>query len=428
MSQNFQHAFLPFLGWLPPTQRVTLFRLSENGQMEVEKDLISFIEAISWLVARDSHKAKSHLTPLLESASPESACFGELLLARLHFSEGRFKEGIQALYKSLDLGGSRAHYQEVLNLLVEYTLPHKLIPNVQKPALPEAIFIQLLTECNARCDFCPHPFTYHRGVVHPQTHMSDDTWDKILVDMIDEDYDGQVGFYLHHEPLLCKSLITKINDVNLLTKAHVVLSTNGALLTDSMIDKLSKFPPKKIHINISSGNKEQYERAMGLNFDKTMLRVKAAVEALKKIVSIEINCPVVPGVDRKHLRSLFPDVKINDEYEANSRGGLIDELSERQVKGRFNTINRCTQPTQNFNILADGAVIACCQDWMHESKQDLQNANDHNIFDIYRSPALAGLQKEFNEGTYDRYTMCDKCSREMGFFRKDFKQIPIVQV
>jgi len=89
---------------------------------------------------------------------------------------------------------------------------------------PEAIFIQLHTYCNSECINCPFEFTYNS--VHQNGRMSKSTWNKILTDLIEMDYSGQVGFYLHHEPLIDKTLFNKIKDINEKTKAYVVLSTN----------------------------------------------------------------------------------------------------------------------------------------------------------------------------------------------------------
>ena len=77
--------------------------------------------------------------------------------------------------------------------------------------------------------------------------MNDRIWDNIVEELIKEGYAGKVGFYLHFEPLLYKDLHLKIRDINEFTNGHVVLSTNGYLLTDNNIEKLKNDPSKKIH-------------------------------------------------------------------------------------------------------------------------------------------------------------------------------------
>lgn len=288
---------------------------------------------------------------------------------------------------------------------------------------PEAIFIQLLTHCNAECINCPFEFTYNS--IHPNGRMTDQTWEKILNDIIEMEFQGQVGFYLHHEPLIDKTLFDKIKDVNEKTKAHVVLSTNGQLLTEDKINKLIESKPRKVHLNINSGNKEEYESSMkGLKYETTINNCKNFIEKANGLIKIEINCPVIDGFDVASLENLFPNVKVNLDYWANSRGGLLPDFYKEKKGSRFKVDNYCKQPTQNFNILHDGSVIACCMDWMHETKKDFFNVNDFRIIEIYHK--INKLEESFRKGDYTKYKMCDACSKEMGFFRNENKKLKIL--
>jgi len=194
---------------------------------------------------------------------------------------------------------------------------------------PEAIFIQLHTHCNAECINCPFEFTYNS--VHPNGRMTDQTWNKILSDIIEMEFEGQVGLYLHHEPLIDKTLFNKIRDINEKTKAHVVLSTNGQLLNEENVKKLMEAKPNKVHLNINSGSKEEYESSMkGLKYETTIQNCKRFIEKGKDLIEIEINCPIIDGFDVDSLKSIFPDVKVNLDYWANSRGGIITRLLPRK--------------------------------------------------------------------------------------------------
>lgn len=282
---------------------------------------------------------------------------------------------------------------------------------------PQAIFIQLHTYCNANCINCPHDFTYK--TIHPKGKMSRETWDKILTDLITMDYRGQVGFYLHHEPLLAKDLFNKIDDINSKTNAYVVISTNGALLNDENIQKLITSKPNKVHININSADQSEYESSMKLNYAETISNCKRFIEQARDIIDIEINCPVMQGFNVEQLKRIFPDVVVNLDYQANSRGGLLPALFSQLKTNRFNSKNYCEQPTQNLNILFDGSVIVCCMDWMHESKNNFPNIHNSSLLDIYNE--IKKINNEFLQGNYSRYKMCSICSDEMGFCKSEKK-------
>jgi len=265
----------------------------------------------------------------------------------------------------------------------------------------QAIFIQLTTGCNAKCVNCPHPFTYGKKMIR---YMPEQVWGKIIQDVKEMGYTGQLGLYLHHEPLIDPYLFRKIRQVNQETKAYVVLSTNGSLLTEENRKNLVESRPHLVHVNIPSAEREQYEKMTKLSFTKVIENTKAFIAEAKGKIQVEINCPVMIGVDVEKLIRLFPEVRVETRFWANSRGGLLPGISSGGRKTRFNA-ERCFQPEQNFNILHDGGVVVCCQDWMHESKKDFPNVMDRSIAEIYAQVRQA--KKD--------YKMCEKCAGEMGF-------------
>ncbi|WP_066556818.1 radical SAM/SPASM domain-containing protein [Croceicoccus bisphenolivorans] len=280
---------------------------------------------------------------------------------------------------------------------------------------PEAIFVQLTTGCNAKCTSCPHPFTYGNEGHHKAGNMSQQTWDEFVRQVADAGYRGQVGLYLHHEPLLVKSLGRKIKDINERTKAYVVLSTNGALLTEDRRQELIEAKPRQVHVNMSSADPEQYSDIMKLDWEVTRINTHAFIKEAGNAINIEINCPVLPGVDTTLLEKEFPTVKVNAEYYANSRGGLLDDVSAEGMGSRFKIATACDQPSQNFNVLFDGSVIVCCMDWEHESKSDFPTIFEQDMFATYGGATMKGIRREFNDGDYSRYKMCTNCAQEMGF-------------
>lgn len=280
---------------------------------------------------------------------------------------------------------------------------------------PSAVFVQLNTNCNASCVNCPHPFTYGAKGSHTKGVMSDATWNKIVKDIVDMDYRGQVGLYLHFEPLLERSLFSKIRQINTETRAYVVFSTNGSLLSDENRRELIAAQPRQVHINIDSADKTQYENMMGLPFERTMERAKNFIKEANGKVRVEINCPVMPGVDTSKLVEMFAGTQVNTEYWANSRGGLLDGISSKDCGSRFKINQYCLQPEQNFNILHDGRVIVCCNDWAHESKKDFPNISDSSILEIYNGRKMGKIIQEFRNSNYGRYKMCEQCAVEMGF-------------
>ena len=280
---------------------------------------------------------------------------------------------------------------------------------------PSAIFIQLTTACNAKCINCPHPFTYGPRGHNPKGVMADKVWNKIIGDIQAMGYRNQVGLYLHHEPLLERSLFRKIRQINEETHAFAVISTNGSLLNEKNRRFLIDARPRIVHININSAEKNQYEKMTRLNFEATISQAKRFIAEADGKIHVEINCPVLPEVDIEKLIGLFPGTQVNTEYWANSRGGLLKGISSSEKGSRFKISDYCLQPEQNFNILFDGSVILCCNDWSHETKMDFANVVDQSIWEIYSGNMMRRVMEEFRSRDYGRYRICRHCAVEMGF-------------
>lgn len=280
-----------------------------------------------------------------------------------------------------------------------------------------SIFVQVTTACNARCITCPHPFTYGRTGTNPKGRMPPAVWDKIVSDVAAMGFAGGMDLYMHCEPFLDPGIAGKVRDVNTKTRAHVVLSTNGSVLSEDSMIEIMDSPPRRIHVNINSGNPEQYARMTGLDLGAVILNTKRLIELAEGKTEVEINCPVVPETDTAALVALFPGVKVNTEFWANSRAGLLPDVSTRNRRSRFTEISsaRCTLPRTSLNILTDGGILICCMDWEQHTRRHLPNVMDHSLRDIHEGPELRDVQGEFDRGDYSRFPMCARCADEMGY-------------
>ena len=269
----------------------------------------------------------------------------------------------------------------------------------------EAIYVQTTTECNAKCKMCPHYQIY--GNMEPE-QMSDEVWDKILSDIKEIDYRGQVGFLLFGEPLTDPKLFQRIKEVNE-TNAWALVSTNGSLLTSANRKKLIEAHPRQVVFNVPSGDSGQYEALTGLEF-KAVSKIQKFIEEAGNI-KMSVNVPVIEDVDFEKIYKLF-NIPVNI-FEATSRGGLL----EYHGKGQF-TGNMCTQPFKTLSILIDGQIVLCCQDWAQFSNGFFPNILDSSIKEIYESKELETIKSEFAKGNYNKFEFCHNCAIELGYINE----------
>jgi len=276
---------------------------------------------------------------------------------------------------------------------------------------PAAIFVQLTTACNARCIHCPHRLTYRN---EPRRDMSDEVWSKILHDMVEMEFTGQVGLYLQGEPLLHEPLADRLKQVHRETRAYTVVSTNGSLLDEKRRAALIAARPSVVHIHIPSSDSGQYEQMTTLSFERVVSNVRALVAESGGRLDVRVNCPAIPDTDWSEFETIFPNCPL-ELHAACSRAGSVSDVYANQHYTRFNTGPFCEQPTQNFCILVDGTVIVCCNDWRQTTRAEFGNVLDSPILDIYNGPAMRRVQAEFCSGDYSRYPICTACAKEMGF-------------
>jgi len=262
---------------------------------------------------------------------------------------------------------------------------------------PKAVFLQITNRCNSRCLICPYKDTYAKEI---EQIMPLELFQKILEDLTPE-YTGQIGMYLHCEPLFDKRLSHLITIAKALCpKCEIHLSTNAGLLTREKADELCNVPIDTMVFNINGGTKETYEKAMyPLKWDITIPNVKYFLEKYKKRSYINFVKTIENQNESKELKKIFPDVTIVDEYWAVNRGGSVEINKPADSKTKFEFEKKaCFQLTTNMNILCDGSMLLCCNCWKKEVI--LGNANNKNILELWGDNSLS----------HHNYPICKKCN------------------
>ncbi len=268
---------------------------------------------------------------------------------------------------------------------------------------PGAIFVQTTTVCNGKCSFCPHSKTY--GRFEPNLHMKQSVWDKIVRDIQRWDYAGQVGLYLHGEPLANPGIFDKIRDVKERTDAHVVMSSNGTLLHKANRRKLIEAGPRRIHINVPSSDPVEYGVLTGLSFIHMVDSVRSLIKEADGCIDVEVVCLQTPDTVSDGLAELFPGARVKTDYWACSRAGLVDKVSAAGHRTCFNEQDHCVQATQNLCVLHDGSIIACANDWAGETRDIYPNVKNATLEEIY---ALVSARTH-------KFPMCAACIEEHSF-------------
>ena len=69
----------------------------------------------------------------------------------------------------------------------------------------------------------------------------------------------------------------------------------------------------------------------------------------------------------------------------------------------------CSMPLLSLNILYNGDVILCCDDF--SNKMILGNVNESSIKEIWNSEKYQKIREMLYNGEYEKITVCHKCSK-----------------
>jgi hypothetical protein len=220
---------------------------------------------------------------------------------------------------------------------------------------PKAVYIQTRTDCNNTCSICPQPKAFEKFGLQI---MSEDLFVSILQELFHEDYTGIIGLFLQQEPLLDDRIFDFIRMAKS-GKASVEISTNGILLKEQA-DQLKESDVDRVYFNYGS---VKYGTAQNDVIDD--------VVGLIDDLNVIVNYPLLGMESASHL---FPGCLVQS-FWASNRGGNVDVSHTHKTK--FAARN-----CQQLNIVANGDVILCCNDYMRDNI--FGNAAMVNPLDIWR--------------------------------------------
>jgi len=214
--------------------------------------------------------------------------------------------------------------------------------------------------CNRRCSFCP--ITQDKT---PKKLMSNQLFEKIISELKELNFNGDICLSSYGEPLLDKRLAGFAKRIKADLGSKIIINTNGDFLT---VNRFRELVSAGIDIIIVSQHDKEPSAAIKNLFSQ--------------VNSAELN----------HL--VFQ--KINEDSPLSNRGGSVEAKNLKLFD--------C--PIQNIYIRADGNVRFCCSDYYNEVK--LGNVNQSKLIDIWNSPFYRKIRNNLKRGIFN-LEICKRC-------------------
>lgn len=235
--------------------------------------------------------------------------------------------------------------------------------------------------CNRKCNFCPRSDSN----IYPNRnlHVLDNVIERVVSELIINNYTGVLHFSGFGEPLLNKNLIKHIQYIKeQIPKIYIEMTTNGDNLNITTIALLQH------HIN--NINVDCYDN----------VNQKERFHALFKSINFT----------KYRIRELWDYESVRHEVFFNNRAGAIQGIGESRQQSA-----QCYMPFYKLFIDWNGDILICCNDWQRQQK-NLGNILTHSLYDIWYSKTISSIRANLINGQRidNACKNCNVCGTVLG--------------
>jgi radical SAM protein with 4Fe4S-binding SPASM domain len=188
-------------------------------------------------------------------------------------------------------------------------------------------------------------------------------------------------------------------------KCKILFYTNGSLLHKgdifNAIKNCDSF--ESIYVSFNGGDKQGYEKTMGLDFFEVKDNVTKLFEVAGKRFPVIITANITPENEFKieNIKDLFPKAskhQIHRPWDIRGLNGKSKPLNKRMFCGRLR---------HYMAIAYDGTVQACCN--MINNEVTFGNINDESIEDIWLGAKARSFRRRHRFLKRTRIPECSMC-------------------
>jgi len=298
--------------------------------------------------------------------------------------------------------------------------------NIKKKvhSFPSLFQIQTINSCNGNCIMCPNSQNKN---FKPEL-MPNKLFEKIVNEISKEkSKHTYIYTYLQNEPLMDNDIFKKIKLIKDISNGRIKtgLVTNGTLFNKEKIKELEESEVDILLFSLDAFSEETYNKIRkGFNF-------KTVLNNLNNVIISDYNGILRVGfIKQKDNISELKDFKKfwkknrlwpHISYIHNRSGDLynFDKIClnkkdtpflVRLKHNIYNNIVKCCENTLvTFNILFNGDVILCCNDY--SKKLIFGNVKKSTIKKIWNSDKYQTIRKLLYNKSYEKISVCSNCSK-----------------
>lgn len=363
-------------------------------------------------------EALTHARVLLTSSTPDAEIYA--LLGNIEITLGRLSIARRYLQEALRLAPESETAKEniaSLDALEIQTTDGEYIHRwldwrTRHLDFPRMIYLETTGRCNAKCDFCPHPKLDRKFDA-----MSDELFEKIVLEASEFPVDRFVGFSLHavNEPFMDRKIFDRLATINrLVPHAQIAVNTNMNIMPPRFFERIRGIRGiSDWSISFNAANKPEYEDSMHIDFARTVSNIQRvltenrAAPFVKGPITLTRVCSGDERDDRfaDQCKVLFDDFTCSMDFEPRllSKASWLGDVSGSP--DRYWHAYPCYQWV-NFVIHCNGIVPHCCVD--ARGQFSFGDVSKQSIHAIYNSPHWRILREK--TACRDAVYPCSTCN------------------
>lgn len=305
------------------------------------------------------------------------------------------------------------------------SLKRRLLYHITKQPLSFPTMFQIQTNnlCNGSCIMCPISQEKNKK----PGSMSDELFERIIKEISENRTENTfVWLHLQNEPLTDDTIFNKIKLIKKLSNGAIKtgLVTNGTLLTEDKIKEFNRSDVDRICFSIDAFTEESYNKIRkGLNYNTVIKNIENLRKSNSKAnVFVRFIWQKDNYFELNDFKKYWKNKGITTEIGiVNNRAGAVSNfedigLTHKNIPFQYKFIQNiwlfltggCYYLANSFNILYDGDVIMCCNDYI--KKTILGNIQSNSIKEIWNSKRYQSIREAIFNKDFKKIPECHNCS------------------
>ncbi len=272
------------------------------------------------------------------------------------------------------------------------------------------VIIETTSLCNARCVMCPHVKMKRKMEV-----MNDFVF-ALIVEKLKNEKINPPAFILNGfgDPLTDTKIFDRIQILKKEFPQSVLkFYSNLGMANEITIKNMLGSGLDELNVSFNGYDKENYEKTMGISYQRTLDNLKKLIQAKKRFGSrlkIRISMTLVSnndGDEKKFLREWRGKVDSVSVNKVHTYASSVEDMSGKNKINFNKKAYPCKYLWDTIVFGVDGSMFLCCLDF--EGRYNFGNIGNSGILEIFYSDKFEKIRQRHLAGKIEDMEICSRC-------------------